>query len=122
MKWFLYGFGILYIAFGGWTILYTETVRRLISQITAGKYIKALAVLAGAFGVLLMLAAPHSRHSWFVVVLGILGVVKCLLFLFGPQKFTTELIRWYTNASDQTWRLWGIIALVLGTAITSWII
>lgn len=122
MRWVLYGFGILYIVFGAYAVLYTETCRRWVSRIWTDSNMKLLAVVAGVLGLLLILAAAQSRNSWFMVLMGVLGVAKCLLFLFGPANLRENLIRWFLDTSDQTWRLYGIIGLVLGTAITSWVI
>jgi uncharacterized protein YjeT (DUF2065 family) len=45
-----------------------------------------------------------------------------IIFLI-PKNVYDELMDWYLNsASDQTYRLFGILSLVLGSAILSWII
>ena len=57
------------------------------------------------------------------MVLGILAMAKGVFIFLNPAGLWDQLTVWYTEKiSDQTYRLFGIIALILGTAICSWVI
>jgi uncharacterized protein YjeT (DUF2065 family) len=123
MKWFLYAISLLWIIFGTLGILYTEeyrnTAKRWLSKIDR----KILAILPFIFGVLIIIAASASRHSWFIRFIGFVGIAKGLFILASPNNLYEDVTEWYlSSASDQTFRFHGIIALILGTAVLSWII
>jgi uncharacterized protein YjeT (DUF2065 family) len=81
-----------------------------------------LGAVAGVFGVLLIIAAFASTHPFIVFILGLLAVAKGVFLFFNPKNLTEKVIFWWTQkAPDQVYRLSGIIMIVLGTAIISWI-
>jgi hypothetical protein len=123
MKWFLYGISLLWIAAGSWIILYTSGHRNAMKRMIRGVDRKILSFLPAVIGVLLIIAASVSRHAWFLRVIGILGVIKGGIIFFNPKNMCDGLTNWYLDSmSDQTYRFFGIIALILGTAILSWIL
>jgi uncharacterized protein YjeT (DUF2065 family) len=70
-----------------------------------------------------MLAASHARNAGFIRLLGLIGVAKAGFIFANPQGLYEQVNNWLLNsASDQTFRLFGIISLILGTAIMSWIL
>ena len=121
MKWFLYAFSIFYVAMGSGLILYTESWRRLFRKFLSGKNAKLFFIPALIIGVLLIMASSVSRNSWFIVVIGVIAIAKAIFLLLNPKNTVNRFMEWYLNkASNQTYRLIGIIALILGTAIMSW--
>jgi hypothetical protein len=45
-----------------------------------------------------------------------------MLFLFNPGNSFEKIREWYLHtALDQTYRLFGIIMLIIGMAVFSWI-
>jgi uncharacterized protein YjeT (DUF2065 family) len=73
-------------------------------------------------GALLLLSAGASQNFWFVVLLAVLAAAKGLLFFLNPRGLFAKIRQWYLHqADDQTYRMAGIILLVLGTAVFSWI-
>ena len=122
MAWFLYVFAFLMVAGGSFVILYTRDTRRYTTEILEGGSQKLIAVVAAALGVLLIVSAPSSRMLGVVVFLGILAVAKGAVIWFNPRGFYDKARDWYINrASNQTFRLFGIIWLIIGTALFSWI-
>jgi uncharacterized protein YjeT (DUF2065 family) len=122
MKWFLYAFGILWVASGSAYILYTRQFRAAISPLLKKIDRRVLAVIPFIFGILLILSAPGSSNAWFVRALGILAICKSVFIAASPEDHYKQLMIWYDEkASDQTFRLFGIIAIVIGTAVLSWI-
>jgi uncharacterized protein YjeT (DUF2065 family) len=50
-------------------------------------------------------------------------MAKGLFIFINPRGFYDKFSDWYFgSSSDQTHRLFGILAIILGTAILSWIL
>ena len=123
MKEFLYAYSILCIGLGAWFVLYTTECRKLLGNMLTGIDRRFLAPLPAIFGILLMLAASQARNAGFIRLLGLIGVAKAGFIFANPQGLYEQVNNWLLNsASDQTFRLFGIISLILGTAILSWIL
>jgi len=123
MKGFLYVISFFCIAMGCCTILYTDETRRFVKSIfneIDRKFISAFEII---MGVLLLISATASRQSWFIRLFGLLAILEGAVIFLIPKNLYDELMDWYLNsASNQTYRLFGILSLILGTAILSWII
>ncbi len=123
MKWFLYAFSLIWISFGAGLIIYTLESKRIIKRLVTDLDRRILSALPSVLGVFLIIAASESRHSWFIRLIGILAVLKGGFIFWNPQNLYEKIVDWYLNAlSDQTFRFFGIITLILGTAILSWIL
>ena len=118
---YLLGFGI--IAFSSFLILYTRATADALNG-TAQKYpIRYLAVPPVVVGVLFLLAAPVVVYPWLFRIIGLLGIVKALLAYTNPNNVARRALEWYfVKTSDQAQRMFGIIGIIFGTAILSWII
>ncbi|MFQ5842552.1 MAG: hypothetical protein ACE5I8_08960 [Thermodesulfobacteriota bacterium] len=121
MIWFLYGIAFFWIAAGTLFILYTEESRRFLRNSMAKMNPKFLAFIPMAVGILLILAARVSGAFWFVLILGLLAIGKGVYFLLGPRGQVKALFDWwFTSAQDTTYRFGGIIMVLLGMALLSW--
>ena len=122
MKLFLYAISVLCIAFGCWTILYTDATRHFIKRLYSEVDRKYLCVFEAIMGILLLLSATASHHSWFLRLIGLMAVVEGGIIIIIPKRLYDELIDWYVGTlSDQVYRLFGIISLIFGIAVLSWI-
>ena len=123
MAWFLYLISIVYIAFGCSFILAPVETRenmRLLSEKVDRRIMAALAALAG---VLFFLSYASSSHPWIIVLVGILALVKGGVFFVNPGGIYEKTIKWYYGElTEQTYRIHGIAALILGTVIFCWTI
>jgi uncharacterized protein YjeT (DUF2065 family) len=123
MKWFLYAFSLIWISFGAGLIIYTRESKNMIKRLVSGLDRRILSALPVVLGVFLIIAASESRHSWFIRLIGILAVFKGGFIFWNPQNLYDKIVDWYLNTlSDQTFRFFGIITLILGTVILSWIL
>ena len=123
MKWALYVFSIIWIVFGSFAILYTTQQRAMLKNIFKKTNLKIIAVFPFTVGVLLLLSSSASHYPWFIKLFGIFAMVKGAFIFSNPNKSANRLNQWYLNsASDQTYRLFGIIAILLGSAVFSWVI
>jgi hypothetical protein len=122
MKWFLILFSVAWVAAGGFMILYTERSRQWLGKAVNALPGKIMAVIVGVIGVLLLLSAGSVARSGFIFLLGFLALAKAGVIYFNPGDLWVKLKRFYLEeGSDQAYRLHGIIALIVGTAVFSWI-
>ncbi len=121
MKWFIYLFSTVWVACGVFLILYTDQCRELIGKAFQRMGRVPMAVTAAAIGILLVIAARGSLHAGVIVLIGLLAVAKGAVFFWNPNRLYEKTLGWWLEeAADQTYRLAGIITLVLGTALLSW--
>jgi uncharacterized protein YjeT (DUF2065 family) len=121
MKYVVYLLGFVWIGAGAFAILYTEDYKAYFKGLLTNLAPKRLAIIPAVVGLLLLLAASSTGHSWFIVVIGTLGIIKGALIYFNPGGLFDMSKNWLNTLSDQGYRLVGIIALVLGTVVISWI-
>jgi len=121
MKYVVYLLGFLWIAAGAIAILYTDDYKAFFKGLLTRLDRMVLALIPAIFGLLLLFAASSTGHSWFIGTIGVLGIVKGALIYFNPGGFFELSKNWLETLSDQGYRLVGIIALVLGTVVISWI-
>ena len=118
----LYSISILWLALGVCMILYTEDTRTVLKTVIRDTDTRLLAVLPLIVGLLLIGTASASYHPWFLRLLGICGLVKAAFFFANPQNLSSRLNTWFIETqSENTYRLWGIIVVILATALLSWV-
>ena len=123
MNVFIYVFSFFCITIGCCTILYSDETRNFLKGLFNHIDRKFLSVFEVIMGVLLLVSATASHHSWFIRLIGLMAVIEGGAILLMPKNLYDELINWYVNSlSDQTYRLFGILSLILGTAMLSWVL
>ena len=123
MNVFLYAISFLCIAIGCCTILYTNETRNFVKRLFNQIDRKFLSVFEVIIGILLLVSATASHHSWFIRLIGLMAIIEGGAILLMPKNLYDELINWYVNSlSDQTYRLFGTLSLILGTAMLSWVL
>lgn len=122
MQWFLYAMSIFWVAVGCCAILYTEQTRDAYRSILSDPGRRIVGVLALVLGLLLAASGGASVHPWIVRLLGLAAVAKGGMILANPGRFWDRVSRWCIEEfSDQGYRFSGIINVILGTAVMSWI-
>jgi hypothetical protein len=124
MRVFLGIFSVLWIVAGVMLILYTDKVRGFYGKLFADADIRKLALLPVAIGLVLLVGSFSQKEMfWLLFILGFLAVSKGVYLFLGPVPQIKSLLEWwFTGASETTIRLWGIISLVLGTAVFSYVL
>jgi uncharacterized protein YjeT (DUF2065 family) len=123
MNVFLYAISFLCIAIGCCTILYTNETRNFLRRLFNKIDRRFLSVFEAILGILLLVSATASHHSWFIRLIGLMAIIEGGAILLMPKNLYDELINWYVNSlSDQTYRLFGTLSLILGTAMLSWVL
>ena len=119
----LYILAILWIVMGTFLVLYTEATQEVLKKLFFTDHFRWVAALPLIFGIILVVGAFfHKEMFWLIFVLGVLGILKGLFLIIGPSGQIKELIDWWFHkASDRTIRLSGLISVILGTAILSYL-
>lgn len=122
MKEFLYAISFICITVGCFLILYTTETRSFVGKLYREVDRRYLAAFEAIMGVLLLFSASASHHSWFLRLIGLLAVIEGGVIFLLPKNLYDELIDWYVDSvSDQVYRLFGMVSLVFGIAVLSWI-
>ena len=121
MKIIVYLLGFLWVAAGAAAILYSTDYKAYLKGVLEKLDRRILALIPAAFGLLLLFAASSTTHAWFIGLIGVLGMAKGVMIYFNPGGLFETGRDWLYGLSDQGYRLMGIIALVLGTVVISWI-
>ena len=119
----LYILAILWIVMGTFLVLYTEATQEVLKKLFFTDHFRWVAALPLIFGILLVVGAFfHKEMFWLIFVLGVLGILKGLFLIIGPSGQIKELLDWWFHkASERTIRLSGLISVILGTAILSYL-
>ena len=123
MKWFLFAISLIWIAVGCFAILYTDETRNTVRSLTKKMDRKMLSILACIAGILFLFSAPASRFPWIIRLFGLIGIAKGVFIFVNPKGFHDTFFDWYLDSlSNQTHRFYGIVAIIFGTAVMSWIL
>ena len=121
MKFIAYFLGFAYIAIGSIFILYTREYVDALKKIFQKISLKVLSALPAVFGILFFISALATTFPWFFRAIGLLAIGKAVVIFTNPHNLYSRLLDWYFNLSDQTQRLFGIVSIIFGTAILTWI-
>jgi uncharacterized protein YjeT (DUF2065 family) len=123
MRWLLYAFSLIYISVGCCSILYTNETKNYVRRIFNNIDQKILSALPFIFGILFILSASATRIPWLFRLIGLMAVIEGVVFFLIPKDLYEKFMDWYLNSlSDQTYRLSGILGIILGVAFLSWML
>ncbi|RJQ66667.1 MAG: hypothetical protein C4519_25185 [Desulfobacteraceae bacterium] len=118
---YLLGFGI--IGFNACLILYTQATVAALNGLFQKYPLRYLSALPAIFGFLFLICASSITYPWVFRIVGLLSMGEAVLAYTNPQGIYSRMLNWYfIKVSDQAQRLFGIIGIIFGTAILSWII
>lgn len=121
MTFVIYLLGFAWIAAGAIAILYTDDYRAYLKQLLTGTHRIWLALVPAIVGLLLVVSASATSHRGVIALIGVVGIVKGILIYVNPRHLFETARTWLEVLSDQGYRLVGILSLVLGTVVLSWI-
>jgi hypothetical protein len=123
MAWFLYFLSVAWISIGACTILYTPETRSTFQLLLSKTNRKVLSALPFGAGILLIISASASTYPWLIRLFGLIGLAKGGFVFVNPNGMYDKIIHWYfESVSEQGDRLFGIITVILGTAVLSWVV
>lgn len=114
MRLLLFLLALTYIIIGVLLFILTDATKEICRGILKQKKLKALSILPLTVGIILILGSSVVNAPWVVILLGVLGLLKGLLFIFGPEKKTKAIIDWWLNASNAVLKSWGVVAFLVG--------
>ena len=117
MKWVLFGISLLWIMGGALIVLNTEMVRRQFFdkfKMTSPKKLSPIPIIVGG---LLILSAPASSQDLVIFILGVLAVIKGILFIMAPQDKVKKFIDWWLSGTNQLYKGIGIFMILLGVFV-----
>lgn len=117
MRIFLILLAIFYIIVGGMLFIQTNKAKGFFRKLLKEKNVKTLSIVPLVVGLLLIWGSSFVSVPWFVILLGILGILKGLFFILGPEKKIRPLIDWWLNASDSVYKSWGVVAFLIGVLL-----
>jgi len=121
MVWFLYLVAILFIAKGSFLVLHTEKAQDLSELVLEKGSHRIWGIVGATFGILLSVASFWSGVVWFLFLLGLMLAGIGMFVFLGEEVKVQPLLRTWSSISSTGLKLWGLILVVTGTAILSWI-
>ena len=122
MKAIVYLLGFGHIAVCTYLILYTRESLDTLKGMFNTYQLKYLSAIPAVYGILFLISASATIHPWVFRVVGLLAAVEAVVAFTNPQKIYSQMLDWYFDkVSEQANRLFGIIGVVFGTVILTWI-
>ena len=109
--------GVLYIIIGVVLFIFTDASKEILRNLLKQKNIKLLSIPSLAIGVVLIAGSSLVSVPWVVIALGVLGLLKGLFFIFGPESKTRPLIDWWLGASNSIYKTWSVVAFLIGVLL-----
>lgn len=107
-------FGIVIVVLGMVFLLNPKAMKEYISFWTKGKRIYGGGILSLLVSIIFLLAASQCRLAWFVVMLGILALIKGVVLLgLGPERLRFRFT-WWQERSDIFLRLYSLLPIIIG--------
>lgn len=115
MQWILLGMGTLWVMVGTIFILYTPRSRWAVSRLIENQNPKLLAIIPLTIGILLVIPCGSVSNWWYPLVLGVLAIGKGTYLILGKRETKDRMMKcWLKEASETTYRFFGIVWIVLG--------
>jgi len=122
MKVIVYLLGFGHIAIYSCLILYTKESVEALKGLFQKSQLKYLSAIPAALGLLFLISASGTTYPWVLRIAGLLAIGEAALAFTNPNKIYSRMLDWYFGkVSDQAQRAFGIIGIIFGTVILSWI-
>ena len=122
MKVIVYLLGFSHIAICTYLILYTKESVSFLKGLFNTYQLKYLSAIPAVYALLFLISASATVHTWVIRIIGLLAAVEAVVAFTNPKKIYSQMLDWYfDNVSEQANRLLGIIGVVFGTVILTWI-
>lgn len=117
---YLLGFGP--IAICTCMILYTRETVDVLKKLFDSYELKYLSIIPAVVGFLFLISASAICYPWVFRIIALIAFGEAVLAFTDPKKIYSRVLGWYLgDISDQTHRLFGILGLIFGTVILTWI-
>ncbi len=120
MEWFLYFMGSLWIVIGVLVVLYTRSSIEVVNGLMKDGVSRFMGLLPLILGALLIISAWWSEAFLGVLILGVIAFAKGIFILFASPNTRQKVYDyWRDNVGEKGYRLWGLIAVILGVFVFS---
>lgn len=117
MVWLIKLFGLLMVAMGAIYLVKPAVMKNVMKFWTKGKRLYLGGFLSFLLGIIFLFSAARCALPWYVVIIGIIALVKGVLsFVLGKKKVTQIVDKW-THSPVSTLRVLAIIVIVLGALL-----
>lgn len=121
MQAIVYLLGFSHIAASVCLILYTQQSIAWLKGLFNKYKLKHWAAIPAVFGVLFLISASAVTYPWVFRIVGLLAFCEAAMAFTNPYKIYSRVLDWYfEDVSSQAQRLFGIIGVVFGTVILTW--
>ena len=122
MKMIVYLLGFGHITLCSYLILYTQESLDVLKGMFRTYPLKHLSAIPAVYALLFLICASATAHPWVFRIIGLLAAVEAVVAFINPQRIYSQMLDWYFgNVSAQANRLFGIIGIIFGTVILTWI-
>ena len=122
MKVIVYLLGFGHIVLCTYLILYTRETVDWFKDLYNTYQLKYMTAIPAVYGLLFLIPASFTTHPWVFRIIAVLSFCEAFVAFINPHNFYRQILDWYfENVSDQTQRLFGIIGIIFGTVILTWI-
>ena len=113
---FLYLLGIFWVALGSLMVFVPELLKTNVFAKLKEIPLKKFSAVPIAISILLFLPASYSRFKLFIVVLGILSLIKGILFIVATEKMQ-KITDKFVKMKSIMYRISGVAIIILGSII-----
>ncbi|MEE4111361.1 MAG: hypothetical protein V2I40_01010, partial [Desulfobacteraceae bacterium] len=111
-----------HIVVGSFLILYTKGTVAALKGMFQNYPLSYLSAIPAVYGLLFLVSAMSTTHPWVFRIIALLAFGEAAVAFTDPRKIYSRMLNWYVgNISDQTNRLFGIIGIIFGTVMLTWI-
>ena len=113
---FLYLLGILWVAMGSLMVFVPDLLKTNVFAKLKGIPLKKCSAIPIIISILLFLSASYSRFRLFIVILGILILVKGILFIVATDKMQ-QFMNKFVKMKSIMCRILGVVIIILGSIV-----
>lgn len=116
LRMFLYLWGIFWVAMGSLMVFVPDLLKSNVFSKLKEIPLKKFGVIPIAISILFFLSAPYSRFKLFIVVLGILSLIKGILFIVATEKMQ-QITDKFVKMKSIMYRISGVAIIILGSIV-----
>ena len=114
---YLFIVSVFWIIIGTLLIFVPDLVKtKFCEKLLAKVNLKKMSLIPIICGVLLILSSSYNNYMVFVTLLGLLGIVKGVMFLVAEEKMM-KITDWWMKSSNTVARIWGVVTITIGAVV-----
>ncbi|MCG6894347.1 MAG: hypothetical protein LJE65_12115 [Desulfobacteraceae bacterium] len=118
----VYLIGLSHVVLSALCILYARESMSWIQGLFKTYPLKYLSGIPLLYGFLFLISASAISYPWLFRFLGLLALCEAVVAFTNPQNLYGRLLDGYfENISERTHQLFGIIGVIFGTLVLTWV-